>query len=145
MCRANAGVPEVISASTDLGADALMPALTVPADQTLGDVDAACPQGADVVIVPAMRDRNMAETLARRKAQHARGAVMVSICEGAWLLANVGLLAGRRATTHCYARPRIARELRGTVRMHDSRNVVDRDIITTTGVSAAIPASLALI
>ena len=34
------------------------------------------------------------------KAQHARGAVLVSNCGGAFLLAETGLLAGRSATTH---------------------------------------------
>ncbi|MGL4237996.1 DJ-1/PfpI family protein [Tabrizicola sp.] len=139
------GAAQVISVSTDPGDVALMPALTVRADTTLDAFDTAHPKGADLIIVPAMHDRKNPETLAWLQAQHQSGAVIVSICEGAWLLAHAGLLEGRRATTHWYALPRISRKFPGTTWIRDSRYVVDGEIMTTTGVSASIPATLALV
>lgn len=139
------GTADVISVSSDPGDVRLMPALTIRADMTLSDFDAAHPEGADMVIVPAMHDRKNPRTLAWLKAQHQSHAVIVSICEGAWLLAHAGLLEGRQATTHWYALPRISRKFPGTTWIVDSRYVVDGDIMTTTGISASVPATLALV
>jgi AraC family transcriptional regulator, transcriptional activator FtrA len=58
---------------------------------------------ADTVIVPVWPDRdepappNLLEAL---RSVHERGGRLVSVCTGAFLLAQTGLLDGRRATTH---------------------------------------------
>ncbi|MEK1929717.1 MAG: transcriptional regulator FtrA [Pararhizobium sp.] len=58
---------------------------------------------ADIVVVPGWKgaDVPIPETLCQRlRAAHMRGARLVSICSGAFVLAATGLLSGGTATTH---------------------------------------------
>ena len=62
--------------------------------------DAAC---ADVLIVPSWRDVNEcppAPMVNAVRNAHARGATIVGLCLGAFVLAQAGILDGRQATTH---------------------------------------------
>lgn len=140
-----AEVADVVTVSTDPGTVTLIPALRVRADMTLAQFDAEAPAGADIVIVPAMKRNDSPDVLNWVRAQSEKGAVFVSICEGAWVIANAGLLDGKSATTHWFALESIAKRFPGTTWVRDSRWVVSGNVMTTTGVSASIPASLALI
>lgn len=139
------GVAEVRSLSTGAGPVQLRMALKIMADQTLAEFDAAEPAGADIVIVPAQMAPKNPELTAWIRVQAAKGATVVSICEGARVLANTGLLRGRRATTHWTAMDGLAKAYPDTTWVRDRRYVQDGPVISTTGVTASIPASLALV
>ncbi len=58
---------------------------------------------AQTIVIPGWRDRNAAvpeDLLAALRAAHERGARIVSICSGVFVLAASGLLDGLKATTH---------------------------------------------
>lgn len=103
---------------------------------------------ASIIVVPGWRD--IAETppaqltQALRKAA-ARGARVVSICSGAFLLAHAGLLAGRRATTHWRYAERLQR-LFPDIRVEPDVLYVDEgEVMTSAGSAAGIDLLLHLV
>jgi len=77
-------------------------------------------------------------------AAHARGARIVSICTGAFVLAAVGLLDGRRATTY-WRRSEEFRAAFPRVRLEPDVLFVDDDVLTSAGVAAGLDLCLHLI
>lgn len=139
------GVAEVLTVSTQPGVLRLRPALTVQPDATTANFDARFPQGADYVIVPAVVKFKDPALLAWVKAQGEKGAVLMSICDGAAVVAGTGFMDGRRATAH-WASVRNRRRLFPRVNwVADIRYLADGPVISTAGISAALPASLALV
>ncbi|WP_338525265.1 DJ-1/PfpI family protein [Pseudomonas batumici] len=138
-------VADVLAVSTEPGTIKLMPALQVRADTTITEFDTSTPDGADILIVPAMHQTDSPSLLAWVRAQSAKGALVVSICDGAWILANAGLLRDRMATSHWYSVSELKKQNPNTTWVRNRRYVIDRNVMTTTGVSASIPASLALV
>jgi AraC family transcriptional regulator, transcriptional activator FtrA len=82
-------------------------ALTTP--WTLDDL-----ADADTVVVPVWPDGDeeaaAPEVLDALRAVHARGGRVVTVCSGAFLLAQTGLLDGRRATTHWMYTAKLAKQ-----------------------------------
>lgn len=139
------GVAEVLALATDPGPVQLMPALRIQPQATLEEFAQQYPQGADYLIVPAVHDSEDPALLAFVQAQAALGATIVGICDGVLVLGNAGLLQGRRATGHWYSRSQRLEEYPDARWEEDRRYVADAEVITTSGVTAALPVSLALV
>lgn len=114
----------------------------------LVDAGLAALQDADTVVVPGWKQYGTpvpsAITEALRAA-HGRGARIVAICTGAFVLAQAGLLDGRRATTHW----RHTAELAATFpEVHVDPDVLfvdDGDVATSAGTGAGIDLCLHLV
>ena len=103
---------------------------------------------ADTIVVPGWSDPAQPPSdplCGALQAAHARGARVVSLCTGAFVLAHAGLLDGRRATTHW----RYADDLRRRYpRVEVDPNplyVSDGPIHTSAGTAAGIDLCLALV
>ncbi len=138
------GIADVLAVAMRPGPIELMPALRVRADLDAAAFDRTHPQGADYVIVPALHDWDDPVVSAWLAAQARAGAVVIGICEGAWVLGAAGLLDGRRATTHWFSVTGL-RDRYGVTWAENRRYVADRGVATTTGVTASIPLSLTLV
>lgn len=141
----DSGVADVHSVSTATGAIRLTRGLEIRTDETIAAFDSSQPDGADIVIVPAQAHPNGAVLAGWLRSQAARGATIISVCEGARVLAHAGLLEGRRAVTHWGSLQAMARSYPATTWVRDRRYVQDGPIISTAGVTASIPMSLALV
>jgi transcriptional regulator GlxA family with amidase domain len=75
----------------------------------------------------------------------ARTRRMASICTGSFILAQAGLLRGRRATTHWHDARLFARAFRDITVEPDALFVRDGDVFTSAGVSSGIDLALALV
>jgi transcriptional regulator GlxA family with amidase domain len=123
----------------------LYPSVRVAAQATFTEYDASHPEGADFVVVPALEPRDNPAVLAWIRAQHGKGAKIVSICNGSLTLAAAGLLAGRRATGHWYSVDQLQAEQPSMTFVRDRRYVADRGVATSTGITAAIPLMITLV
>ena len=105
-------------------------------------------EGADVVIVPSWRDAEEAPPAEMRdalRAAHSRGAILVGLCFGAFVLAHAGLLDGRPATTHWAAADAFARQFPHVRFDPDVLYVDDGDILTSAGTAAGLDCCLHLL
>lgn len=138
-------VADVVLLATEPGPVKLFPALEVEPQATTADFDAQHPEGADYVLVPAMSHDDDPTALAWLNKQSARGAMIVGVCAGAKVVAEAGLLDGKRGTTHWYYLEELRDEHPAMHYVANRRFVVDRGVVTTTGITASIPLSLTLI
>ncbi|WP_037606310.1 helix-turn-helix domain-containing protein [Streptacidiphilus rugosus] len=102
---------------------------------------------ADLVAVPAyaIRAEYPPELLDALRAAHARGAQLLTVCSGAFVLADAGLLDGRRCTTHWRHAEEFSRRFPLARIDPDVLYVDDGQIITSAGTAAGIDAALHLV
>ena len=96
---------------------------------------------ADLIVIPGWRpaDPTLPDALrAACLAAHARGARFASICSGAFLLAELGLLDGRRATTHWLHAPRLAQRYPRVAVASDILFADSGDVLSSAGSAAGI-------
>lgn len=125
---------------------------------TPGDADVACtwdthpdlPHRLSHVIAPPsiiMPDRMAPAPAAAAwmRARHAEGTVLGSVCAGAFVLAETGLMNGRRATTHWAFADQLARRY-PDIRLAEENMVLDDgDIVTAGGILAWTDLGLTLV
>jgi transcriptional regulator GlxA family with amidase domain len=114
--------------------------LSVPGD--LRDVPAA-----DTVIVPGYEPHRRVPpaVVDMLREAHRRGSRLVSICTGAFALAEAGMLDGRRATTHWLNTDELARDFPLVNVDPDVLYVDDGDVLTSAGVSCGIDLCLHIV
>ncbi|MAT18178.1 MAG: AraC family transcriptional regulator [Leifsonia sp.] len=117
--RTSLGFEMVIRDDLSVAADADLVAVTA---QAIGDIDE---RYLDVI-----------------RSAEARGAWVLSVCSGAFVLAQAGVLEGRRATTHWMYADRLARENPGTDVNPEVLFIDDRKVVTGAGTAAGIDAAL---
>lgn len=103
---------------------------------------------ARTIIVPGWRDsadRPPEALLRALRAAASRGARVLSICSGVFVLAASGLLDGRRATTHWRHMPALRQEYPGIRIEEDVLYVDEGSVITSAGSAAGIDACLHLV
>lgn len=142
---AASGAADVIALATAPGPIDMFPALAVWPDATTAEFDSRYPDGADYVIVPAVHNPDDPVLTGWIRKQAERGATIVGVCDGVLVLVSSGLLEGRRATAHWYSLAKLEEKHPETRWVRDQRYVADGGVVTTTGVSASVPVSLALV
>jgi transcriptional regulator GlxA family with amidase domain len=118
--------------------------MRVVPDHTLAD----CPP-LDLLVVPGgwgtrreVDNRVLVDWIAARGA----GAeTLTSVCTGSFLLAEAGLLSGKRATTHWRSLERMREAYPGVQVIADRHWVEDGDVVTSAGISAGIDMSLRVV
>src|SRR5690606_24661996 len=103
---------------------------------------------ADVIIVPAWSDPWQpapAELTEALRQAHARGALLVGLCLGAFVLGDAGLLDGRQATTACAAREAFAKRFPDSHFRPAVVYVADNNTVTSGGTVAATACCLYLL
>jgi transcriptional regulator GlxA family with amidase domain len=152
-----AGAAEVFAEANRFGADYLIKVASVDGrDVTtsigtrLGVTDALTSiESADTVLVAG--SDNLPHRAIDRALVQAVGAVasrtrrLASICTGSFVLAQAGLLNGRRATTHWHDARLFARAFPEITVEPDAIFVRDGDVFTSAGVSSGIDLALALV
>jgi putative intracellular protease/amidase len=139
------GAVDVRVVSPNLDAVPLMPGVAwIKPQETQAGFDRRY-RRADMIIVPFLMNPKDPGRAAWLRSQAMGGARIVSICDGALVLAEAGLLDGRQATAHWASKGARERKFSGIAWRGDARWVTDGAITTTAGVSASAPASLVLL
>lgn len=103
---------------------------------------------ADILIVPGWHDLNeppapdLTEALL---SAHARGAHVVGLCYGAYVLAYAGLLDGKRASTHWMAEQDFSQRFPSVTLDMNALYVEDNRVITSAGTGAGLDCSLHIV
>jgi transcriptional regulator GlxA family with amidase domain len=96
---------------------------------------------ADTIVVPARSGAPEAmapQLIDALRAAHRRGARILSVCTGAFALAEAGLLDGKRATTHWFHAAEMARRYPNVKVDPDVLYVDEGDVMTSAGTAAGI-------
>jgi transcriptional regulator GlxA family with amidase domain len=134
---------ETITVARSRDADTAIGGLTVTPRYSWADAPPI-----DILVVPGgfgtralLNDQAMLEWI---RETAARSRQLTSVCTGALLLAKIGLLQGKRATTH-WAGLDLLASIDPTIRVQRDRRVVHDGVFTSAGVSAGIDMAFAVV
>ena len=107
----------------------------------------------DLVIIPGMNLQNYATGAEQLEpvvlrwvlAAHAAGAHIASVCTGAFVLGEAGLLNGRRCTTHWAATEALQQRYPQARVLDTVLYVHDQGVTTSAGIAAGVDMALALV
>jgi AraC family transcriptional activator FtrA len=117
--------------------------ITVAAPFTLDLLDRA-----DTIVIPGWRDADELPPpalLEKIRAAYERGARLCTICSGVFILAEAGVLAGKRATTHWRYAERLSQRYPDVRVEADALYVDEGQIITSAGSAAGLDMLLHLV
>ena len=141
--RRQAGGPrfDLVVATADPG-----PVPTSQGIELLVEHDLSAAADADLIAIPAYGLGIVDERyLAVIREAERRGAWVLSICTGAFALAQAGVLDGRRATTHWMHAGKLAEQFPRTTVDAEVLYVQDGKVVTSAGTAAGIDAALHIV
>lgn len=141
---AASSVADVVSVSTRSGLLKLG-TVQVRADHTAVGFDSHFPEGADYVFVPAVTRHDDPALTSWVQSQSAKGATIISICNGAHVVAHAGLTRGHRATGHWSTHGSRQKTYPDTHWVKNKRYVADGKLVSSAGITAAMPTAVALV
>jgi AraC family transcriptional activator FtrA len=123
------------------------PVRTKPGFRIVPDADLGPVCEADIVAVPAHPIGTSPPPCVAAALRHAadRGAYVLSVCSGAFLLGEAGLLDGRDCTTHWLYADELARRFPTARVQPNSLYVADGRLLTSAGTAAGIDLCLHLV
>ena len=153
LCKANElGAPdsyEPLLLGPKKGALKTTGVVRLEVDRAFGSIDDDELEGLDTLllaggagVMAAIEDPQLM-SFVRRAASRARR--VASVCSGTFILAEAGLLEGRRATTHWNSADELGRRYPGVRVEPDLIYVRDGDVWSSAGVTAGIDMTLAMI
>lgn len=108
--------------------------------------DLSAASEADLIAVPAHALDGVDEAyLDVIRAAEKRGAWVLSVCSGAFVLAQAGILDGRRSTTHWMYTDKLAERYPHTEVDPEVLFVEDRGVVTSAGTASGIDAALHIV
>ena len=110
--------------------------------------DLDCLEQADTIMVPGVSNRAQTiepSVLAALRAASVRGARLASICTGAFVLAEAGVLDGLRATTHWQSAPELASRFPNVMVEQNVLFVDNGRVLTSAGVASGVDLCLHMI
>lgn len=127
-------------------------AATAPPVDTWAGLSIHTPHGLDTlewadtaIVIPTSNRSYPDDLLEALRRAHARGARIVSICTGAFILAEAGLLDGRRVTTHWMSAEELATVHPGLSVDPNVLYIDDGDIATSAGAASGIDLCLHIV
>jgi len=139
------GAADVKVLRTEAGPPSSFPPLTIDPEATVAEFNRSAPDGADVVIVPALHDPDDPELVRWIREQAEKGALVVGICGEVCARDYAGSPNGREAVGQWYSRDRLLKRFANTLQIRDPRFVADADRVMTTDGAASIPVFVTLV